>query len=702
MVTVRFCWHLQNQEAFSTSISGKFFSSFKKEQMQLHTSIKMPRKLFQLLVVLIFCSFNAAAQNSGPQSESDYYILKTVAIPDDIKLEVGGLAVLPDGRIAVSTRRGEIWLIQNPYGENGSAPRYTKFASGLHEVLGLAWKDGVFYCAQRGEMTKITDEDGDGVADRFEPVTIFELSGNYHEYAYGPVFNQQGEMFATLNVAWVGFGDGLAKWHGWLIKIKPDGKIEPIATGLRSPAGFMVNSSNDIFYAENQGDWVGSGRVTHLEKGDFAGNAGGLNWTSQPESPIRLTKAELATVDNGEPMFMAAKKIKELKLPAVWFPHTLMGISTSDIAEDLTGGTFGPFAGQYYVADQGHSKIMRMSLEKVNGEYQGACYPFREGFSSGLLRLRWGIDGSLFGGMTSRGWSSTGKEEYGLQRLVWSGSTPFEMKNISARPDGFEIEFTAPADIKSVKQAMMYEVNSFIYKYHHQYGSPVINNTPRALKGIIVSEDGRKVRLVLDSLKEGYIHEFKLGDIKGADGKSLLHNFAYYTLNSIPAGEKALLKADEKVTGHAHGAMPAATAAKPKATAKRVTRMPADWGKPDQVLSLGTRPGLKYDKTQFEVKAGSKIRLVFNNNDDMTHNVVIVAPGTADDVAAQALNLGLKGSQMNYVPVTSKVLYHTSLLQPNSSESIYFIAPDKPGTYTFVCTYPGHASVMRGIIKVTN
>ena len=119
------------------------------------------------------------------------------------------------------------------------------------------------------------------------------------------------------------------------------------------------------------------------------------------------------------------------------------------------------------------------------------------------------------------------------------------------------------------------------------------------------------------------------------------------------------------------------------------------------MLSLGTRPGLKYDKSQFEVKAGSKIRLVFNNNDDMTHNVVITAPGTADDVATLALNMGLKGSQMNYVPSTSKVLFYTALLQPNSSESIYFIAPDKPGNYTFVCTYPGHASVMRGILKVT-
>jgi len=210
---------------------------------------------------------NVSAQQTAMQSEMDFYSLKTIAIPQDVKLEVGGIAVLPDGRIAASTRRGEIWIIQNAYGTGTTY--FTKFASGLHEVLGLAYKDGAFYCTQRGELTKIEDKDGDGKADTFTPISLFQLSGNYHEYAYGPVFDKQGDMYVTLNVAWVGYGDGLGKWHGWLMKIKENGQQEPIATGLRSPAGFTINSNNDVFYAENQGDWVGSGRVTHLEKGDF-------------------------------------------------------------------------------------------------------------------------------------------------------------------------------------------------------------------------------------------------------------------------------------------------------------------------------------------------------------------------------------------------------------------------------------------------
>ena len=649
---------------------------------------------------MLLLTVSTFAQKNVVQSEKDFYALKTVAIPDNVKLEVGGIAVMPDGRIAASTRRGEIWIIQNAYG-NGQ-PHFTRFASGLHEVLGLAYRDGAFYCTQRGELTKIEDKNNDGIADSYTPITLFELSGNYHEYAYGPVFDKNGDMYVTLNVAWVGYGDGLGKWHGWLIKVKPDGTQEPIATGLRSPAGFNVNSNNDVFYAENQGDWVGSGRVTHLEKGDFAGNAGGLNWTKEPNSPLKLTKEDLKEVDNGQPMHEAAKKIKELKLPAVWFPHTVMGISTADIIEDQTNGAFGPFGGQYFVADQGHSKIMRMSLEKVNGKYQGACYPFYEGFASGLVRLRWGLDGSMFGGMTSRGWASTGKAEYALQRLVWNGELPFEMKDIHAMSDGFDVEFTAPVNSSKLKDPKNFMVNSFTYKYQHQYGSPIINNRTRKIIGMIPSADGRKVKLVLDSLIPGYIHEIRVANLESTEQKSLLHDFAYYTLNEIPAGEKTVLTEGEKVNAHAgmHHDIKKTAPTKTIVSKKRQTTMPADWTQPEKILKLGTKPGLKYDVSNFEVKAGSKVRLIFNNNDDMTHNVVITAPGAADEVGSLALKMGLKGSEMNYVPSSNKVLFHTGLLQPETSESIYFVAPSTPGEYMFVCTFPGHAAVMRGIIKV--
>lgn len=653
----------------------------------------------KFIFLLCLFSLQVFAQKGRPQSEDDFYELITIPVPEGISLEVGGIATMPDGRIGVSTRRGEIWIVENPYMIGQTTPHYTKFASGLHEVLGLAYKDGSFYCTQRGELTKLTDEDGDGKADNYECIAKFQLSGNYHEYTYGPVFDKDGNMLVTLNLAWVGFGEGkFAKWRGWLVKISPDGKLEPIAAGLRSPAGFNINEAGDIFYGENQGDWVGSGRVTHLAKGDFAGNPGGLKWAKEPNSPLTLSLNDIQ--DNGEPMFEAAKKTPAIKLPAVWFPHSLMGISTADMLEDNTKGGFGPFVGQYFVADQGHSKVMRMTLEKVNGQYQGACFPFREGWMSGLLRLRWGIDGSMFGGMTSRGWSSTGKSNFGLQRLVWTGKMPFEMKDIHATKDGFEIEFTKPVNKIAASQASSYESTSFIYKYQHQYGSPIINQNTCAIKSAKVSDDGLKVRLVLNGLRQYYIHEIKPTGITSEDGEYLLHNVGYYTLNNIPTESTSMSHNNHTMPNMNMPAMNNAEAKpkmKPKPTAKRMNEMPADWTDgPDQTLVLGTLPGLKFDTESFQINAGSKIKLVFNNNDDMTHNLVITAPNAADEVGMAAINMGIKGPELEYVPKNAKVLYHTGLLQPDSSESIYFVAPTKAGTYQYVCSYPGHHTVMQG------
>jgi hypothetical protein len=66
-------------------------------------------------------------------------------------LEVGGLAVLPNGDLGISTRQGDIYIVENP---TSRRPYFRKFASGLHEVLGLAYKDGSLYCAAAWRVDK--------------------------------------------------------------------------------------------------------------------------------------------------------------------------------------------------------------------------------------------------------------------------------------------------------------------------------------------------------------------------------------------------------------------------------------------------------------------------------------------------------------------------------------------------------------------
>ena len=661
----------------------------------------MKKITFFLLIILNFSS--VFAQNR-PLIEDDFYRIVTLPIPEGVKLEVGGLAVMPDGRLGVSTRRGEVWVVSNPYMKNGTQPTYKRFATGLHEPLGLAYIKGNLWATQRGEITILKDTDGNEVADEYESFYKFPLAGNYHEYSYGPVLLPDNDMIFTLNLGWIGHGSSMSKWRGWMLKMTPDGKMTPFATGLRSPAGFNVLKNGDIFYTENQGDWVGSGRMTHLEKGDFAGNPEGLIWTSEPDSPLKTKVSDIP--DNNEPLYEAAKKVPSIKNPAVWFPHTLMGISTADMVEDNSAGKFGPFEGQLFVGDQGHSKIMRVFLEKINGQYQGICFPFREGFQSGILRMRWGLDASMFVGMTSRGWSSTGKDEFGLQRLEWTGKTPFEIKTVKSMPDGFLIEFTQPVKDSTAKNTDSYKINSFTYQYHHNYGSPIINTKSLKIKALQVAGDGMSVRLAIDSLRLGYIHEFRMEGLKNTEDRSLLHAFGYYTLNNINADaakmdviKYAVIEKKVEMPAHDMSAMPTKIAN--IVSAKRVNEMPADWnGKIDQTLLVGTKPGLKFDVSKFQVKAGSRIRLVFNNNDDMLHNLVIVKPKTVDKVGEMAIGMGLDGAEKGYIPAMDEILFHTGLMQPESQETIYFVAPTMAGDYTFVCTYPGHYTLMQGVIKV--
>src|SRR5262249_7271775 len=138
-------------------------------------------------------------------------------------------------------------------------------------------------------------------------------------------------------------------WRGWMVEITPDGQMAPVATGLRSPPGFMVTSGGEWFYAENQGEWAGSGRVTHLEPGDFVGHPAGLAWSRMPGSTVRIRPEDIS--DFEKPMVEVAKTLPGLKLPAVWLPHTIYGISNAGIVEDTTQGKFGPFAGQFFLGD---------------------------------------------------------------------------------------------------------------------------------------------------------------------------------------------------------------------------------------------------------------------------------------------------------------------------------------------------------------
>ncbi len=633
----------------------------------------------RLLVLLLLLPSLLPAQR-----EEDYYRLEAIHIPDDVELEVGGMDFMEDGRLAVCTRKGEVYLID----DLDDKATYKLFARGLHEPLGLTVDGDDIYVAQRAEITRLTDVNDDGWADRFETVYELPLTGNYHEYHYGPLVGNDGNFYTTMNLGWEGKGVSHVKWRGWMMRFDPKtGGLEPYATGMRSPAGFGTNSAGDIFVAENQGDWIGSGRITHLAEGDFAGHPAGLAWASLEGSPLDLGLDEIS--GDHKTMYAAKQSVPELKLPSVWFPHGILGISTAAILTDDTDGDFGPFADQLFVSDQGQSKIMRVSLEKVAGEYQGAVFPFREGFRSGLLRMHFSKKGELYAGQTARGWAATGGENYGLERLAWTGKTPFEMYSITAAADGFNVTFTQPVRESSLN-ANSFTVQNFTYVYHRSYGSPAVDIQDNRVANVRLLQDGRTVNVKLEGYRPGYIYEVKVNGVSGTSGDRLLHDYGYYTLNNIPGGSAG--------GGASGNGSVLAEAASPK----RPLEMPAAWnGKADAEILLETVKGMQYKQEVLTVGAGQRVSLTFRNPDDMQHNFVLTSGRKADAVGERAATLGIKGPAMNHVPDMPEVLFHTRLVEPETAETIYFTAPAKPGIYEYVCTVPGHYTIMRGVLRVT-
>ena len=131
--------------------------------------------------------------------------------------------------------------------------------------------------------------------------------------------------------------------------------------------------------------------------------------------------------------------------------------------------------------------------------------------------------------------------DYSLDRVSFTGKMPFEVRECHARPDGFELTFTQPADLATAGNPDSYDVAQFKYKYHAKYGSPEIDHdgkenssTPIKIVSAKVSPDGLKAWLKLEGWKPGYVTLVRGLDLRSADGRKLWHDTFHYTLNQIP------------------------------------------------------------------------------------------------------------------------------------------------------------------------
>lgn len=110
---------------------------------------------------------------------------------------------------------------------------------------------------------------------------------------------------------------------------------------------------------------------------------------------------------------------------------------------------------------------------------------------------------------------------------------------------------------------------------------------------------------------------------------------------------------------------------------------------------------MKYDETTFTVRPGEPVEIIFQNGDDLPHNLVLCNPGTnVVEMSMKQMEKPELALKRNWLPEDSRIWLHSRMLNPKEREVLRFTAPEKPGSYPYVCTFPGHAMTMKGEMKV--
>ena len=487
-----------------------------------------------IILGLLACSSLArlAAEEVGErwgteEREREFYPIVNIPLPKETVIEAGALAVLPDQRIAVGTRHGEIFFIEGIDAPKPT-PSFHRFATGLDEIFGLAWQDGALRVTQSCELTRVSDTSGDGVADRFETISDAWGYANYHEYAFGSKLDREGNQFVALGLSESYHSYALNR--GFILKVAPDGKTTAFSSGLRSPGGIGFDEHGALFYVESQGPWNCSCSIKAVSPSSFHGHPASFNWYQY--SPELGPAPQMPK--SGNRIVTEKDRVKQLVPYAVVFPYIRMGRSITAFTVNQTQGKFGPFENQMFLGDYTQSILMRATTEQVNGVWQGACYPFREGLSTGILNVEFTPGGKLLCGGTNRGWPVRGIKPFALERLEWSGKMPFEINRINITPDGFKLSFTKPVDHITGSDVNSYAISAFTHPYHAGYGGPEIDQYNPTVSSVKLADDGLSASLTLDNLDRGFVVEFDVARLRSRDQEQLLHRHAFYTVNEIP------------------------------------------------------------------------------------------------------------------------------------------------------------------------
>jgi cytochrome c len=479
--------------------------------------------------VMLDYIFSLQPKKPGPQTTTETVALDSNASPGfgaplegihpsfnvqtihraDFRPRVGGLAFMPDGRLLVTTwdTIGGVYLLDNVESGDTNKIKVKRIASGLAEPLGIEVVNGNIFVLQKQELTQLIDHNGDEIIDEYRAIcNSWTVTGDFHEFAFGLVY-KDGYFYATLSMAMRLMSHEKQKPdRGKTIKIAPNGTYEFINYGLRTPNGIGIGPNNEIFVADNQGEWVPANKIIHVKKGEYHGmHWGFLDTTNDPP---------------------------EVALPAIYLPENEIGNSPSEPVYVKNG----PYKGQMLHGDVTYGGIQRDFLEKVGGEYQGAVFRFTQGLEAGINRMRFGPDGALYvGGVGMVGGWSWKERQYGLQKLTYNGKPVFEMLAMRARPTGFEIEFTQPINNNVNIAARDILVQQWWYLPTADYGGPKKDLQNLTISKLEISPDRKHLYIELPQMKAKRVIYVRLPEYLRSDsGLALWSGETWYTLNKIP------------------------------------------------------------------------------------------------------------------------------------------------------------------------
>ena len=592
------------------------------------------------------------------------HAIDSIELPDrgenGVPMSPTGLAFWPDGAALICTFEGEVWRVEGFAGDARGPARWRRFAEGLHQPSGIVIdEEGVFVLC-RDQLTRLVDLDSDGEADFYECFSrAFDTSPNGHDFICGLVRDGQGR-FVT------------ASGNQGCVRISADGeRAEVLATGFRNPDGIGLLADGTLTVPCSEGEWT-------------------------PASMICAVSPE----PSGPPPHFGYRGPRggtAPELPLVYLPRGVDNSAGGQVP--VVGDAWGPFDGLAVHLSFGTASHFLLLRDEVRGRAQGAVVPLPGEFRSGVHRGRFHpTDGQLYvAGM--KGWGSYATENGCFERVRFTGGEVHQPVGFHLFENGVRVRFSAPV-AESAGEAGRHFAQCWNYRYSGAYGSPEYSprhpDTPGhdtlAITAVHLSEDRRELFLELPDLQP--VHQLHLR-LELAEG---VRRDLFATVHEL----------DGPFTDYPeYVPRPKTIAAHPMATdmALVTERVPNPWRHEQEgarPLAIEAASNMTFLQRTLRVRAGELVRLEFKNPDSMPHNWVLTRPGSLEAVGelTSAQVSDPRAFARHYVPETDDVLVHTDLVPPGRSQAITFRAPAEPGTYPYLCTFPGHWRIMNGELIV--